>query len=124
MSPTIINLRSIPEGWQPLKKILFPFAVEKFKSNQISGSPSKSLTDGASPNFRHKNTATEDDDGIYEGIECRNVATTKRQKSTSPIKLDNSNPDNRISDKATQTGMEEEEEERKKQKKAGNCIIL
>jgi hypothetical protein len=87
------------------------------------GSPTKSLIRGPSPNYRHKNTAT-DDDGLYEGVECQTVTAPKLRKSESPTKSDKSNPDNRLTDKATQTGMEDEEEDKKKQKKSGNCVIL
>ena len=94
------------------------------KTKLIAGSTSKSVVDGSLPKYRHKNTATEDDDGVYEGVECRNVTTPKRRKSESPTKIEKSNSDNRLSDKSTQTGMEDEDEEKKKKKQDGNCVIL
>jgi hypothetical protein len=108
--------------------------------------PSVSPTRLVVDNFLHKNTAT-DDDGIYEGVDFHGsvdaaVATStkksrksespknvdlsssgNRRKSESPKNVDLSSSDNRLSDKSTQTGMDDEDEE-KKRKKSGNCVIL
>ncbi len=93
----------------------------------FSVSPTKPVVDAHS-NVRHKNTATDEDDGIYEGVECRpNSTLSKRRKSDSPIKkvtTTTSNDGSRLTDKATQTGMDEEDEDEKKRKKSGNCVIL
>ena len=91
--------------------------------------PSVSPTRLVVDNFLHKNTAT-DDDGIYEGVDFHGsvdaavaTSTKKSRKSESPKNVDLSSSDNRLSDKSTQTGMDDEDEE-KKRKKSGNCVIL
>ncbi len=91
----------------------------------FSVSPTKNTFDAYS-NVRHKNTATDEDDGIYEGVEFRpNSTSSKRRKSESPSKkvASTSNGESRLTDKATQTGLDDDEDE-KKRKKSGNCVIL